>query len=387
MNYFRANRNLIRRILAILTCLALWTAVPALASEPGSASSEESLRFSVSASEIVPSDEYSSTTSEKSIPSSSDSESSADAARNLLESSLIDVRESLYEPPEFIDRWNDPDAYPDFSFDSDAELLEIWFPRIRDRDAAIFLYQGQCWMIDCSDDQAEKRLVPVLQALGIKKIDRLFNTHPHHDHLNGIYYVDEVSPVKELMICFPEDINSHMINAMEYAWNRGIIVTSFGDDQVFPMGDGMVRFLCWMKSGEDESINDRSAQIMVSYGDRNMLFMADIENRGQKQLLEAVDPEALKADILRYPHHGKQAMIRELYDAIDPKLVVVTSTYNSSVAKESTQFLSYLHVPRAYTTMAYLHLVTDGKTWLCEKISDEELFPKEKGIKAPVISH
>ena len=40
---------------------------------------------------------------------------------------------------------------PEAQFEED--LLEIWFPRIRDRDAAIFLYQGACWMLDCSDNE------------------------------------------------------------------------------------------------------------------------------------------------------------------------------------------------------------------------------------------
>ncbi len=288
--------------------------------------------------------------------------------------------------PAVIDRWNNPDAYPDFSFAGEEDLLEIWFPRIRDRDAAILTYQGQVWMIDCSDEQAEERVVPLLKALGIQRIHRIVNTHPHHDHLNGLYAVDAACPVEELLICFPEDCNENMIRAAAYCRGKGIALTLYGDEEILSMGDGLVRLQCWMKTDETQSMNDQSAQLMLSFGMRTMLFMADMEGAGQDQLYAAVPAEKLAADILRYPHHGKLAMRERLFEAIAPALVVVTSSENVAEVKESTRFLSYRHVPRAYTTGGYLHLVTDGVTWLAERVPEETLFNEHNGIRAPVMT-
>ncbi len=288
--------------------------------------------------------------------------------------------------PAVIDRWSDPQAYPDFSFAEGDDLLEIWFPRIRDRDAAILRYQDQVWMIDCSDVQAEERVVPLLRSLGITGINRIVNTHPHFDHIDGFISVDRVCPVEELLICFPEDCNENMKKVTDYCREKGIRITPFVDEEILWMGDGLVRMTCWLKVREEEGLNDRSAQIMLSCGLRTMLFMADIEGTGQDQLFAALPPERLRADILRYPHHGKHAMRDRLYDAIDPALVVVTTTENALSARESTQFLTYRHVPRVYTTRGYLHLVTDGVTWLAERVPDAVLFNKENGIPAPVMT-
>ncbi len=272
--------------------------------------------------------------------------------------------------PPVIDRWTDPEACPGFSFSGEDDLLEIWFPRIRDRDAAILLYQGECWMIDCSDEQAEERVVPLIRALGIEKVDKLFNTHPHHDHINGLAYVDEAAPVEELLIGFPEDINTHMKAAVAYAQEKGIRIEHFEDEQVFSMGDGLVQLKCWMKTPEEEDLNNRSAQMMVSFGDRNILFMADLEWPGEKALMEVVDPEDLKADLLRYPHHGKQPLITSLYEAISPDFVIVTSTEGVAESREVMTWLRLKHIPTAFTTNGYLRLATDGTTWLCEKRED-----------------
>ena len=197
------------------------------------------------------------------------------------------------EPPKVIDHIHFPDQYPDFAFSGEDDLLEVWFPPIRDQDATIFRYQDQVWMVDCGDERALTEIVPLLKELGITRIDRLFNTHPHHDHLNGLFAVDEAAPVGELLICFPQDSTVHMTAAMEYCKANHIPVTSFQDESVFTMGDGTVFFLPWMKVSEEETMNDQSAQFMISYGTCSMLIMADIELRGQAQLYEALAPEAL----------------------------------------------------------------------------------------------
>lgn len=280
------------------------------------------------------------------------------------------VLEDQAAQPKVIDRISNPSAGAGFSFSPEDDLLEIWLPSVRDQDAAIFLYQGQVWMLDCGDSRASKESVPLLKYLGVERIDRLINTHPHHDHLNGLYAVDASFPVGELMICFPEDSTTHMTAAMEYCKGNGIPVTHFGDESILSMGDGLVTFLAWQKSAETESLNDRSAQFMVSYGSCDMLFMADMELRGQRQLLDALGPEPLKADILRYPHHGKKAMLDEVFYSIDPALVIVTNSPRVVEIAESTKYLDYKHVPVAYTnrTDYVIRLVTDGRHWLCESV-------------------
>ena len=295
-----------------------------------------------------------------------------DAIRRMFQTiQVIRANEAEKDaPPKVIDRIHNPDLLPDFSFSGEDDLLEIWFPSVRDQDAAIFLYQGQVWMLDCGDERAETESVPLLRYLGITQIDRVINTHPHHDHLNGFYCIDEAVPIRELMVCFPEDETKHMTAVMEYCKGNSIRISYFHDESLLNMGDGLVSFLAWMKTDEEETLNDRSAQFMVSYGGCSMFFMADMEFRGQRQLYEALGPGPLAADILRYPHHGKKAMNEDVFRAVDPALVIVTNSSRTDEIRESTKFLDNHHIPTAYTRRAeyVLHLITDGRHWICEEV-------------------
>ena len=270
--------------------------------------------------------------------------------------------------PKVIDRWDDPEAWPNFRFAADADLLEIWIPKIHDMDAAILQYQGHTWMLDCCDEKkAPERLVPLLHALGIQEVERLLNSHPHHDHLNGFPAVADAVQVDELLICFPEDVNEHMISAVDYAKLHGIDVVLYGDDSCFPMGDGAVTLVNWQKSDPALGMNDCSAQTMVRYGDCSMLFTADMERAGQLQLLEALGPEALKADILKYPHHGKMHLRDDFFRAVDPSLFVITGIKGAKTCKSSWEYMMRTRTPGVFTQTAVLHLVTDGMNWVYEK--------------------
>ena len=59
---------------------------------------------------------------------------------------------------------------------------------------------------------------------------------------------------------------------------------------------------------------------MLTFGQRKMLFSADLEQKGQNGLIEKVGAEMLKAEVLKYPHHGLQALTPEYRAAVSPDL-------------------------------------------------------------------
>ena len=276
-------------------------------------------------------------------------------------------------PPTVVDHVNQPDAWAGFTLDEEADPLEIWFPDIRDADEAILLYQGEVWLIDCGDERGASRAVPLLQALEITEIGKLFNTHPHHDHLNGLAITDDTAKVKELLYCFPSDATTHMLRALGVAEERGIRLKEYRDGDVFAMGDGRVTLTFLQNRDEKLDMNNRSAQTMVKYGERSMFFMADMERAGQAALLEQVGAESLKTDLFKYPHHGKSPMYEPFFEALGAELTVVTCFRGR---EDSGQiWLNGKRFPSAYTSKAgvYLHLATDGVRWLCEYVARGEV--------------
>lgn len=275
------------------------------------------------------------------------------------------------EPPAgtVIDHIHQPGYFPGFSFQDDKKLLEIWFPNIKDADAALLLYDGTVWMIDCGDERAAARSELLLRQLGIDRIDALFNSHLHHDHIDGLAQTDDTAKIGEIRICFAPELTPSGLKMIQTAADRGIPVKEYRDGDVFAMGDGAVKMTILKNNESTLDINNQSACARIAYGERTILFTADMEKPGQEAMMNRIDAGLLKCDILKYPHHAKSDMYMPFYQAAGAELAIVTSVEGRGDAGQV--FLAGRGLPAAYTSVKgmFTHLVTDGEGyWLCEQV-------------------
>ena len=278
------------------------------------------------------------------------------------------------EEPEspVIDHIHYPRVYPDFTFPRGRKLFEIWFPNIRDADEALLMYDGDVWMIDCGDERMAARGVLLLRQLGIEKIGVLFNSHPHHDHIDGLALTDDTAKIGEVRICFSPDLTASGLKMIQTAEERHIPVTEYRDGDTFSMGDGGVVLQILKNNEENLDMNNQSAITRITYGDRSILFMADMEKAGQETMINRVGAEILECDIVKYPHHAKSDMYTPFFQAMKAKLAVATSVEGRGDPGQIS--LINRRLPVAYTAVKgkFIHLVTDGKYWLCEYVTITE---------------
>ena len=268
-------------------------------------------------------------------------------------------------PPVLIDRINQPETYADFTFAPEAPLLEVIFPQILNCDAIFLRCGGETMLVDCATQGQAQRIINMCRQLGITRIDRVINTHPHEDHIGGFRDLIKEIEVGELWICFPEDYNDHMKKAVGWAEKAGIPVVHYADGDVLTLGGASIDV--WKLEGKISELNDCSAQFYITFGERTMLMAADLEKSGQKKYVE-LKGEALKADVLKYPHHGLEKLTEEYAAAVSPLYFVVTNNQRST---EGLKYIRRGDVPCAWTVPGFVTLTTDGTTWLVERVESE----------------
>lgn len=267
-------------------------------------------------------------------------------------------------PPVLIDRVNSPEEYADFAFAENAELLAVTFPQMVDCDAILLQCGGETMLVDACKQAYSERIINMCKQLGVTRIDKVVNTHPHEDHIGGFKDVIKEIEVGELWICFPETVNNHMKNAVKAAQKAGIEVKTYADGDVFTLGGATIEV--WKLDGTTAEMNDCSAQMMVTFGERTFLMAADLETGGQKKLVE-LKGDALDADILKYPHHGIQVLTDEYREAVSPLFMVITNNHRQTAGWKWINSNKNT-IPYAYTVPNLVHLTTDGTTWIAEKL-------------------
>ena len=270
------------------------------------------------------------------------------------------------EETVLVDAIAKPSLLESFSFDGDAEVLEIIFPQILDCDAALVRCGGETMLIDCASAAQAVRVTAMLEQLGVERIDYLVNTHPHHDHIEGLADVADKVEIGALYICFPEDITERMQKAVARAEERNIPVVHYGDGSRFTLGDAVVDV--WMKYPEEGDLNQRSAVLRLQLGERTALFAADITKETQALLTEQIDPALLDIDVLKYPHHGKDALDEAFAAATSPLFAVITNN-GGMTSGASRKFLGNAHIAFSTTVPGFVSCATDGQTWLVQRLA------------------
>lgn len=254
----------------------------------------------------------------------------------------------------------DPNA--EWSFQEGAEILELWFPPVKGADACILRMGDEVMMVDAATEGQRARIAATLREMGVTRVDTGFNTHPHDDHIAGFKHVPDAAELGRLIITFPEDANNHMKNALRKMKELGIPVEHASDGDVLRLGQATLtvnqRSTKWM------SENNRSAMLMVEYGECRMLLAADVELDGQNELLKTM-PEWLKADILKYPHHGVAKAGWNFLKHVGAELAVITNGRYSikNVRKDSEK----RGLPLIYTDEGIVRLRTDGQIWVVDQ--------------------
>ena len=260
----------------------------------------------------------------------------------------------------------------EYKFPEGTPILEIVFPRVYSSDCAIVRFGYDTMMIDAStaSEEMQERIRSALRSMGVDYIDVAFNSHPHDDHINGFIPVAEDYPVGRLVLAFEEDYDDNTRRVTDFYRAHDIPIEHVADGDVFYMGpqeDVTIRVLQRNDSGTWEP-NNRSAMLHIQFGERSILFTGDVENHAQRSFGENPPEGGLKADIMKYPHHGQVKLHDPFLEAIDPELVFMNGA--NQVMDGAKNYLDKKKIPYLIGYMGLTRLRTDGQVWVVDYLHE-----------------
>ena len=257
-------------------------------------------------------------------------------------------------------------------FAEDAELLTLRVCPLLGADCMLLTFGEHSMLIDSGGYNHGPTIMKVVQDAGLDSVEYAFNTHPHNDHLGGMIPLLKLGlGVGTFMTTFPHDyvankgefeVLPETVRAMEAA---NIPVTDVKRDERIPFGDAEVTVLAIPETGTDlaGTCNELSAMLMVRYGTCSLLLTADVEPSSEKLLTEMYN---LKADILKYPHHGQSKLEEAFYADVAPELVFFThGAGNTQMAQKQLGSLGMHRM--LFATWGVITMQTDGTKWIVKQ--------------------
>ncbi|MBA7653968.1 ComE operon protein 3 [subsurface metagenome] len=203
----------------------------------------------------------------------------------------------------------------------------IHFIDVGEGDSILIEIEGKSALIDTGNLMSGPHLVKYLKGKGIEKLDYLILTHPHPDHIGGVFFILPALKVEKIYDN-GQDLGGVRKTCAIYRWYEDLVrkrknyaVLISGDS--LTVGNLALEVLWPLEPPTSSDFNAFSLVIVVSHGSFSCLLTGDLTAPGERELLKR--GVSLKAGILKVGHHGaKDATTEEFLEAVSPGIAVVS---------------------------------------------------------------
>ena len=192
-------------------------------------------------------------------------------------------------------------------------------------DSFLFQQGDYTALFDCGTRSTGDDVVKYLKSIGIEKIDILVGTHPHDDHMGGMYDVITNFDIGKIVIPKVKDgevTTNWYIKLMQEIKDKKHVVEYPEINDVYLLGEATMTVIGPLSEPKD-NLNNYSIVMKVTFGDMDVLMTGDAEKDVEKEILSS--GVNLDAEILKVGHHGSNTSSSEDFlDAINPDYALIS---------------------------------------------------------------
>jgi competence protein ComEC len=181
--------------------------------------------------------------------------------------------------------------------------------------------------LDGAFDPGARVVEPVLRRKLIGRIDLVVLSHPHPDHMNGLFRIVDRFSIGSFWSAGDGAGNPEYERLIALLHARGVAIAEpralrVGQLTLEPLGPYIDDVI---GAPPGLAANDASLVIRLSFAQRQILFTGDIEAQGEAELLGRQTIDVLRSDLLKVPHHGSRTSSSEaLLAAVQPRWAVMS---------------------------------------------------------------
>lgn len=228
--------------------------------------------------------------------------------------------------------------------------MEVFFLDVGQGDG-IFLRTGETAILtDCGSSQyrsvGKNRLAPFLKSKGVRRLDYIFISHADSDHINGIVWMlenEERISVGQIIMPAPGEGDEAYQKIGELGSERGAVIEYMEAGQKLKEGGLVIEAVYPNRDLNAGDRNGHSLVLSVAYQDFRMLLTGDVEDAGERRMLEWTR-EAKYGN----PKEGDDAAGRP---PLPENVTVLKAAHHGSATSTGREFLAC--VKPAFTILSY----------------------------------
>ena len=207
---------------------------------------------------------------------------------------------------------------------------------------------GETALVDAGNatnyfDNGERVILPLLNYLGIDKIDYGIVSHIDSDHYGGFISLMLTGKINKILKPSVDTTLSKDKKFESFARSLEIPINYFRNEKL-EIGNTALYFLNDdnLNRLHSNSTNDKSGVFKLIYGNTSILFTGDIEKSVEKYY-SAKYKYFLDSDILKVAHHGSKTSSTELFlEYVSPQISLVSAGFKNKFGHPAEEILKRL---------------------------------------------
>ncbi|MBR5236376.1 MAG: MBL fold metallo-hydrolase [Clostridia bacterium] len=247
-----------------------------------------------------------------------------------------------------------------------AGILQVAFLDVGQGDSAfMILPEGKTVLIDAGEQDAGTVITDFISSCGISKIDYFILSHPHSDHIGGAETV--LSQFEIGAVYMPNAVHtSRTFEKLLQTLKQDNLPVHRAEAGVTIEIDSAVDMTFVSPKAQGyEDLNNASAVLRVTYGEKAFLFAGDAEELAEQDMIKSGLP--LKAHVLKVGHHGSStSSCTSFLKAVSPEVAIISAGIDNDYGhphRETLESLNKLGVNKILRTdeSGTIIISTDGK--------------------------
>jgi competence protein ComEC len=212
-------------------------------------------------------------------------------------------------------------------------------------DACLIYDKNNSILIDAGyagfgKDYGKTVILPYMQSKGISNIDVAILSHPHADHIGGLYHLLKNTKIHEIWDTY-HHYNSRLFHSiLDIADSTNTTINYPQPGETYVLGELSLKVLFPNKSISTtiKNVNDASIVLRIDHGENSFLFTGDAEKFAEH--IYGKLGELLDVDVVKVGHHGsKTSSSQKIIQSTSADAVVVSLGKGNKYGHPSTKIL------------------------------------------------